>query len=117
VLQLSTGYVRVIVWPLALWGVALVLNATLNGAGDTLLPALFTGFMLIPGRYGLALLLAPRYGLDGIWWSVAITMAGSGLGFLFYYSRNRWIRVAERKLGAAQLERPARSPPLSSEPT
>jgi putative MATE family efflux protein len=98
VIGYGVQYMKTVSWVLILWGMALILNSSINGAGDTVFPAIATGLTLIPIRYGLASLLSRRYGLVGIWYSVAITMAVLGLAFIVYYHIGRWIRVAERRL-------------------
>lgn len=100
VVAYGVDYMRTVSWVLVLWGVSFVLNASVNGAGDTVFPAIITGVTLLPARFFLAWILSDHYGLQGIWYAIAITMALAGLVYIAYYKSGRWIRVAQERMKA-----------------
>jgi Na+-driven multidrug efflux pump len=53
------------------------------GAGDTKVPALMNLFSMWMVRLSLAALLAPSYGLQGVWFAMACELAFRGLIFIW----------------------------------
>lgn len=98
VVRYGVDYMQTVSWVLVFWGVSFILNASVNGAGDTVFPAIITGVTLLPARFFLAWLLSDHYGLQGIWYAIAITMALAGIVYLAYYQSGRWIRVARERM-------------------
>jgi putative MATE family efflux protein len=101
VVAYGVQYMGTVAWVITLWGVTLILNSAVNGAGDTVFPAIFTGMTLVPIRFGLAWWFSGYFGLIGIWYAVAATMALLGLVYIAYYSSGRWIRVSEHRMNIA----------------
>jgi Na+-driven multidrug efflux pump len=44
-------------------------------------------------RLGLALLLIPRYGLEGYWFAMATELSVKGLIFAVRIARGRWMKT------------------------
>ena len=62
------------------------------GAGDTLRPMLINLVSMWCVRLSLAAVLAPRYGLKGVWVAMAIELTFRGTMFLIRLVRGRWMR-------------------------
>ena len=65
------------------YGASLVINGALRGTGDTLVPSIFKFASVWFVRIPLALVLAGRYGLEGIWFAMSFELCVRGILFLF----------------------------------
>lgn len=90
VMKTGTVYLRVIASTFGFIGLAIILGRALNGAGDTVSPMVMTAIGLWAVRIGLALLLAQRLGLMGIWSGIASSSIIQGLMTAFWFSTGRW---------------------------
>jgi len=80
-------------WSFSLLGVTMVLSAVPRANGATMAPLVIMTLSLVPGRLGVAYLLAPVLGSDALWWSFP---AGSGIGLLLtalYYRYGGWRKI------------------------
>ena len=64
------------------------------GAGDTLRPALMNLVSMWLVRLTLAAMLAPRYGLPGVWFAMAVELTFRGTIFLIRIYRGKWLKEA-----------------------
>jgi len=79
-------------WSFIIFGVTLVIFATVRANGAVYPPLLILVMSVLVGRIGFAWLLLPRYGTDVLWWSFPVGSAISmGLG-LIYYRFGGWRR-------------------------
>jgi hypothetical protein len=62
------------------------------GAGDTLRPSLINLFSMWCVRLTLAAVLAPFYGLNGVWMAMAVELTFRGSLFLIRLYRGKWMR-------------------------
>ncbi|MDD7317681.1 MAG: MATE family efflux transporter [Prevotella sp.] len=62
------------------------------GAGDTLRPALMNLVSMWLVRLTLAAMLAPRYGLPGVWFAMAVELTFRGTIFLIRIYRGKWMK-------------------------
>jgi putative MATE family efflux protein len=77
-------------WSFIIFGITLVLFATVRANGSVYPPLLILVLSILVGRIGVAALLLPRYGTDVLWWSFPF---GSGISLtlaLLYYRFGRW---------------------------
>jgi Na+-driven multidrug efflux pump len=77
-------------WSFVLFGVTLVLFATVRANGAVIAPLLILAFGVVVARVGFALVLLPRFGADVLWWSFP---AGSIVTFVLaglYYRYSNW---------------------------
>ncbi len=74
-----------------LYAASIVAYAAFVGTGDTILPACMNFFSIWIVRVGLALILAPRLGLAGVWIAMAAELCFRGLIFLARLFRGRWL--------------------------
>ncbi|MET0363083.1 MAG: MATE family efflux transporter, partial [Sphingobium sp.] len=80
-------------WSLVLSGVTMVMGAVPRANGATVAPLLITVIALVPGRFGLAMILLPTLGEDGIWWSFPNGYVVSLLLTAAYYWWGGWRKV------------------------
>ena len=77
-------------WSFIIFGITVVLFATVRANGSVYPPLLILVLSLLVGRIGFAALLLPRYGTNGLWWSFPIGSAISLTMALLYYRFGRW---------------------------
>ena len=70
---------------------AIVVYSVCVGAGDTLKPALMNLFSMWGIRLTLAALLAPEYGLKGVWIAMAVELTFRGIIFLYRLFNGKWL--------------------------
>ena len=75
-----------------LFGVSIVAAGALRGAGDTLVPSLLNLGSIWLVRVGSALLLVPRFGLAGMWTSMAAELCIRGLLLLYRQKTSRYYK-------------------------
>ncbi|MBR5260041.1 MAG: MATE family efflux transporter, partial [Eggerthellaceae bacterium] len=80
--QLGTECLRIEAWAEPGFAASIVAMSCFVGAGDTRKPALMNLFSMWAVRVTLAALLAPRYGLHGVWIGMAIELTFRGIIFL-----------------------------------
>lgn len=77
-------------WSFALFGVSMVLAATVRANGAVVGPLVILAISMFPVRFGLANLLEPSLGADAIWWSFPAGSLASMLMTIGYYRYGGW---------------------------
>ncbi|MCP3735332.1 MATE family efflux transporter [Sphingomonas sp. RP10(2022)] len=95
-----------------LFGVSMVLSATVRANGAVVGPLVILAIALFPIRLGLAYALEPGWGADAIWWSFPAGSAASMVMTIAYYRAGGWRKG--RLIPAVQGEEHAKA---DSEPT
>lgn len=101
-----------------LFGVSMVLAATVRANGAVVGPLVILSVALFPVRLGVAYLLQPMLGADAIWWSFPAGSAASMVMTIAYYRYGGWrqgrlIPAAEcEEQAKAEVEPAARQMPL-----
>ncbi|MBR1484918.1 MAG: MATE family efflux transporter [Prevotella sp.] len=90
IIALGSQVLRIEAWAEPMFAAAIVCNGVFIGAGDTLKPAIMSLSSMWGVRLTLAALLAPRYGLKGVWTAMAIELTFRGLMFLSRMRFGRW---------------------------
>ena len=90
--QLGTECLRIEAWAEPGFAASIVAMSVFVGAGDTRRPAMLNLFSMWAVRVTLAALLAPHYGLHGVWLGMAIELTFRGIIFLVRMKRGRWLR-------------------------
>ena len=80
--QLGTECLRIEAWAEPGFAASIVAMSCFVGIGDTRVPALMNLFSMWFVRVTLAALLAPEYGLRGVWMAMAVELTFRGLIFL-----------------------------------
>ncbi|HET9011739.1 MAG TPA: MATE family efflux transporter [Gemmatimonadaceae bacterium] len=71
----------------------IVLEGALGGAGYTLAPML-TSTAITASRIPIAAWAATRYGINGLWWTIALTALGRAVGMMAIWRWGRWKRTS-----------------------
>jgi len=74
-----------------MFAASIVAYSVCVGAGDTFKPALINLFSMWCVRLGLAAILAPDYGLKGVWTAMAIELVFRGALFIVRLLRGKWL--------------------------
>ena len=88
--QLGTECLRIEAWAEPMFAASIVAMSVFIGAGDTRKPALMNLFSMWAVRVTLVALLAPRYGLQGVWLGMAVELTFRGMIFLARMKWGRW---------------------------
>jgi Na+-driven multidrug efflux pump len=84
---------RIEAWAEPMFAASIVCNGVFIGAADTLRPAIMSLTSMWGVRLTLAALLAPLYGLRGVWTAMATELSFRGAIFLARLLRGRWIKA------------------------
>lgn len=90
--QLGTTVLRIEAFAEPFFAAAIVSYSICVGAGDTLRPALMNLGSMWLVRLTLAAYLAPRYGLQGVWFAMAIELTFRGTIFLIRIFKGKWLK-------------------------
>ena len=90
--QLGTECLRIEAWAEPGFAASIVAMSVFVGAGDTRKPAFMNLFSMWAVRVTLAAMLAPRYGLHGVWIGMAIELTFRGFIFLVRMKRGNWLK-------------------------
>ena len=93
VITLGARVLRIEAWAEFFYAISIVAYGCCVGAGDTLVPSLINLLSMWVIRLGLALLLIPRYGLDGYWVAMATELSIKGILFAVRIGRGRWMKT------------------------
>ena len=80
-------------WSFVLFGVSMVLSATVRANGSVIGPLVILAVAMFPLRLGLATGLEGRLGSDAIWWSFPAGSVGSMLMMIGFYLHGGWRRT------------------------
>lgn len=91
---LGTEVLRIEAFAEPFFAAAIVSYSVCIGAGDTLRPSIINLGSMWLVRLTLAALLAPRFGLQGVWMAMAVELTVRGLLFLVRIARGNWLKFA-----------------------
>lgn len=77
-------------WSFILFGVSMVLAATVRANGAVVGPLVILAISMFPVRFGLANAFSPMLGADAIWWSFPAGSLASMLMTIAYYRHGGW---------------------------
>lgn len=89
VIEAGSSYLRIVAIAQVFMAFELVLMIAMEGAGYTI-PAMVSSIGLTVLRLPLAVLLAGRIGLAGVWWSISSTAIARGVAVLAIWHWGRW---------------------------
>ncbi len=90
VVALGTRVLRLEAFVEGLYGASIVALGVFRGAGDTLVPSIMNFASMWLVRLPAAALLAPKFGLMGVWIAMAGELCVRGIIFLIRLSTKRW---------------------------
>ena len=90
---LGAQVLRIVAFAEPFFGASIVVTGAVRGAGDSKVPFLLNLATMWGVRITLALTLAPRFGLVGVWIAMATELAARGIVFLWRLYSNRWLNI------------------------
>ena len=91
--QLGTMALRIEAFAEPMFAASIVAYGVFVGAASTLIPCLMNFFSIWAVRLSLAALLAPSFGLKGVWIAMCVELSFRGVIFLIRLFRQRWLKV------------------------
>jgi putative MATE family efflux protein len=91
--QLGVECLRIEAWAEPGFAASIVAMSCFIGVGDTRRPAFMNLFSMWFVRVTLAALLAPKYGLHGVWMGMAIELTFRGVIFLVRLKWENWMKI------------------------
>lgn len=91
IIDLGAQVLRIEAWAEPMFAAAIVCNGIFVGAGDTLRPAAMSLGSMWGVRLTLSALLAPIYGLPGVWMAMCIELCLRGGIFLWRLATGKWM--------------------------
>jgi putative MATE family efflux protein len=93
VIALGTELLRIEAWAEPGFAAAIVAYGVFVGSGKTLVPSIMNVVSIWVVRLTLAFILAPTYGLRGVWIAMAIELCWRGLTFIYRLTQNNWSKT------------------------
>lgn len=90
--ELGASALRIESWAEPMFAASIVAYGVMVGVGDTLVPSImnFSSIWLV--RIPLAAILAPMWGVDGVWTAMCIELCFRGSIFLYRLFRGTWLK-------------------------
>lgn len=99
--DLGTCVLRIEAFAEPLFAASIVAAGALRGAGDTLVPSILNLLSMWGVRITMSMILAPRFGLPGVWAAMCGELCIRGVLFLIRLARGKWL---EQKHALSALE-------------
>lgn len=91
VIALGTAVLRIEAFSEPFYAASLVAGGVFQGAGSTLMSTVLTAVTMWGIRVPVSILLAPRFGLHGVWFAMALQLTMCGILFLIRLVRRKWL--------------------------
>ena len=91
--ELGAQVLRIEAFAEPLFAASIVVSGALRGAGDSRYPFLLSLISMWGVRVPLAIALAPRIGLSGVWIAMCLELCVRGVIFLIRLYSNKWLQV------------------------
>lgn len=88
---LGTQVLRIEAFAEPFFATSIVAAGALRGAGDTLVPSVLNLVSMWGVRITLSLVLAPRFGLPGVWMAMCLELCARGVLFLIRLLHGKWL--------------------------
>ena len=89
--ELGARVLRIEAFAEPLFAVSIVAAGALRGAGDTLIPSVMNLASMWGVRITASLILAPRFGLVGVWTAMCAELCVRGVMFFIRLARGKWL--------------------------
>lgn len=93
--ELGVMALRIEAWAEPMFAAAIVAYGVFVGAGDTFIPSCMNLGSIWAVRLSLAALLAPTYGLRGVWIAMCVELCFRGAIFLWRLYRGNWLKTVK----------------------
>ena len=91
VIALGAQMLRIEAFAEPMFGASIVASGAMQGAGDSTTCFVLNLFSMWGVRLTLAFLLAPRFGLAGVWTAMCVELCTRGVLFLLRLARGKWL--------------------------
>ena len=91
IITLGAQVLRIEAWAEPMFAAAIVCNGIFVGAGDTIRSAAMSLTSMWLVRITLSAMLAPAYGLQGVWMAMCIELCFRGAIFLWRLATGAWL--------------------------
>ena len=98
--SLGVSALRIEAWAEPMFAASIVAYSVFVGVGDTVMPAAMNLISIWAVRLSLAAVLAPRYGLNGVWIAMCIELCFRGMIFLIRLKWGHWEKKGIKKQSA-----------------
>lgn len=95
--ELGAAVLRIEAFAEPMYAASIVATGVFRGAGDTFIPSCINLFSMWCVRIPLGSLLAPRFGLHGVWFAMCVELCVRGVLFLVRLSGKKWQKSARNK--------------------
>ena len=92
---LGTRILRIEAFAEPMFGASIVASGVFRGAGDTLVPSCLNFFSMWAIRIPASAILAPRFGLPGVWLAMRVELCVRGILFLIRLAGSRWLKTVQ----------------------
>ncbi len=93
VITLGRDVLRIVAFVEPFFAMSIVITGVLRGAGDTKGPFLISLITMWGVRISMAFLLAPRFGLRGVWVAMSLELVARGVLFIIRMYRGKWLDI------------------------
>ncbi len=100
--SLGVEALRIEAWAEPMFAASIVAYGVMVGVGDTLVPAIMNFGSIWLVRIPIAALLAPTWGLAGVWTAMCVELCFRGAIFLIRLVRGRWLKTRKNSEPVAQ---------------
>ena len=90
--ELGTKILRIEAFAEPMYAASIVVYGVFVGVGDTLVPSIMNLGSIWAVRLTLAALLAPKFGLQGVWIAMCVELCFRGIIFLIRLYRKKWLK-------------------------
>ena len=91
IIALGARVLRIEAFAEPMFGASIVASGAMQGAGDSTACFVLNLFSMWGVRLTLAFLLAPRFGLAGVWTAMCVELCTRGVLFLLRLARGKWL--------------------------
>lgn len=95
--ELGAAVLRIEAFAEPMYAASIVATGVFRGAGDTFIPSCINLFSMWCVRIPLGAILAPRFGLHGVWFAMCVELCVRGVLFLIRLSGKKWQKSARNK--------------------
>lgn len=96
IISLGTTALRIEAFAEPMFAASIICYCSFVGAGDTLIPGIMNLGSIWVVRVTLAALLAPTYGLPGVWFAMCVELCFRGAIFLYRFKTGKWMNRIEK---------------------
>ena len=90
--ELGTKILRIEAFAEPMYAASIVVYGVFVGVGDTLVPSIMNLGSIWAVRLTLAAVLAPKFGLQGVWIAMCVELCFRGIIFLIRLYRKKWLK-------------------------